>query len=285
MSYIEEQLDHILGQKIINIKKIILDYSEDLKFNDKDHNFIINNCQNIAKLIDDLSEFNFNKNKNNEQIIKNFVDFCLKIENNKYEIKPQKKQSFAEKLLKYIKEAKKLYDGCKDKLGESCFDHALRVINKLPIGVSKETIIATLFHDVIEDTHYTLDQLKNENSLTFDTAKLIEVLTKPNNCKYETYINKICKEKSLNNNLQIELIIIKLCDMWDNLEITRLKKLDEKTQKRLLNKYLPNVDKLLEFLFKKIQEYHIDINSQYPTLQIMVSSIKCLTNSYKYYEI
>lgn len=99
-----------------------------------------------------------------------------------------------------------------DKSGEPYILHCLRVMNK-QTTVTRQ-IIAVL-HDVVEDTHWDFDDLTRKG---FNTAVVLplKLLTYDHTVKtYEEYIAEI----STNDDARA----IKLADLEDNSQITRLK--------------------------------------------------------------
>ena len=185
-----------------------------------------------------------------------------------------------------ISELKIIFCGHKDKIGQDYYKHPIRVACKLPIGISDDAITAALLHDLLEDTTYSINEIAIDKvKIPNETKTLVNLLTKNPNESYSQYIQKLCKINKLPQIYQIELLIIKLCDIWDNLEITRLNKLKPEKYKQLLNKYLPAVDIIIDEINNKFENYKIDPDINYPTLNIIFDSIKRLTNAYKYYEI
>jgi (p)ppGpp synthase/HD superfamily hydrolase len=88
-----------------------------------------------------------------------------------------------------------------------------------------EERIAAVLHDVVEDTHWTLDMLKNEG---FSTAvlKAIEHLTKREGEDYEKFIARVKR-----NQLAIK---VKIADLEDNMDLTRMSTISKGDIKRLL---------------------------------------------------
>lgn len=119
----------------------------------------------------------------------------------------------------------KQHHGQKDKAGREYYFHPMRVSRRcLKI---KQKIVA-LLHDTIEDTGLTSDNLKE---MGFDEDIVNGVLSVTRQ-EGETYAQFI--ERANNNTLGM---IVKIHDLEDNMDITRLPDLTEKDWHRL-NKYL-----------------------------------------------
>ena len=123
----------------------------------------------------------------------------------------------------------------KDKGGKPYVGHLMRVYKNVENEDDDIKCIA-LLHDTIEDiAEITEDFLV----LNFNPriAKTVKILTHEENQSYDDYITKI-----LSNN---DAIKVKLADLKDNMDITRLDNLKEKDFERL-KKYL-NAYKRLTF--------------------------------------
>lgn len=121
-----------------------------------------------------------------------------------------------------------------DKGGAPYIMHLIRVMNA---GNTENEKICGILHDLIEDTEWTFEKLKEEG---FDD-EIIEALrcvTRLPNENYEEFIARI-----ITNPLAIK---IKLNDLKDNMDITRLSFISEEDCERL-NKYL----KAYQFLLSK----------------------------------
>lgn len=118
---------------------------------------------------------------------------------------------------KAIELAIKYHQGQKDKGGNPYILHPLHVMNN--VRTEKEKIVAIL-HDVIEDSTYTFEDLKKDE-FSSDIIEALVFLTHDKNTDYFDYIKKIKRNKLARN--------VKLEDLKHNLDITRLKTLDDKT--------------------------------------------------------
>lgn len=133
------------------------------------------------------------------------------------------------KLLPLLDRAKELASiahwGQVDKAGENYINHPIRVAHKC--NTDEEKIVA-LLHDVIEDSDITQNDLFK---LGFSTEIVEAVLsvTKKYGEDYQSFITR-CKQNPIGR-------IVKLHDLEDNLDITRLSSITVEDVERL-NKYL-----------------------------------------------
>lgn len=133
-----------------------------------------------------------------------------------------------ELLYKAIKIADKAHKGQKDKYGAPYIGHVMRVSNN---GRTADEKIVGALHDLIEDCpEYDYDFLRNEGFPEY-ILFAIKCLTKTSPTEnYEDFVLRT--EKSPLS------IAVKLNDLRDNMDITRINRpLTEKDLKRL-NKYL-----------------------------------------------
>lgn len=99
--------------------------------------------------------------------------------------------------------------------------HPLRVM--LTMETTEEKIVAVL-HDVIEDSGFTIQQLK-QNGFSKKVLDAVSLLTKKENQSYQDYISVIKK-----NPLAVK---VKLADLKDNMNTKRLKKITEADRERI----------------------------------------------------
>ena len=130
-----------------------------------------------------------------------------------------------------IELAKQHHEGQTDKAGKPYIEHPLRVMNQVE---SEEEKIVAVLHDIVEDTDISLDDLRNEG-FSEEVVSAVECLTKQDGENYDSYIERISF-----NPLAVK---IKLADLEDNRDLTRLPEVTDKDLKRI-EKY----DKALEKL-------------------------------------
>ena len=130
-----------------------------------------------------------------------------------------------------IELAKQHHEGQTDKTGNPNIEHPLRVMNQVE---SEEEKIVAVLHDIVEDTDISLDDLRNEG-FSKEVVDAVECLTKQDGENYDSYIERISF-----NPLAVK---IKLADLEDNRDLTRLPEVTDKDLERV-EKY----DKALEKL-------------------------------------
>ncbi|RRD78463.1 phosphohydrolase [Tannerella forsythia] len=127
---------------------------------------------------------------------------------------------------KAIEIAVAAHKGQKDKSGAEYILHPLRVMER---GKSEIEKICGVLHDVVEDSEWTFEMLKNEG-FSDEVIAVLRCVTKESEKEdYDVFINRIAQ-----NPIAVE---VKINDLLDNMDITRLKELNEQDVKRL-NKYL-----------------------------------------------
>ena len=130
-----------------------------------------------------------------------------------------------------IELAKQHHEGQTDKAGKPYIEHPLRVMNQVE---SEEEKIVAVLHDIVEDTDISLDDLRSEG-FSEEVVSAVECLTKQDGENYDLYIERISF-----NPLAVK---IKLADLEDNRDLTRLPEVTDKDLERI-EKY----DKALEKL-------------------------------------
>jgi hypothetical protein len=112
-----------------------------------------------------------------------------------------------------------------DKSGQPYILHLIRVMDA---GETEQEKICGVLHDLVEDTDWTFEKLENEG-FSEEIISALKCVTKQENEAYNVFISRI-KENPL-------AIKVKLNDLRDNMDITRLVHITEKDRERL-NKYL-----------------------------------------------
>ena len=137
---------------------------------------------------------------------------------------------------------KVLFEDITDKEGEPYINHLLRVSEKLE---NKNTKIAGLLHDTIEDIDGFTEESLKELNFNDEIISLIKIVTKDDDIEYTDYITSVL---DTNN---IEAIKIKYADMSDNFNIERLNKLSEQDKERLTRKYEKEIIRIKNYLIKE----------------------------------
>ncbi len=113
------------------------------------------------------------------------------------------------------------HQGQVDKAGEPYILHPIRVMLRVKELTTRQV---ALLHDVVEDTEVTLNDLR-QFGYTDEVIEAVELLTHGPQDDYETYIEQIAR-----NPIARE---VKLADLADNLDVTRLSRITEATERRL----------------------------------------------------
>ena len=122
--------------------------------------------------------------------------------------------------------ARTAHEGQVDKAGKPYIEHPMRVMN---MGMSMEEKIAGVLHDVVEDSEWTFEMLEKEG-IPKDVMDALRCVTKLS--EDEDYDHFIARVKT--NPLAVK---VKLNDLKDNMDLTRLEEVTEKDLARL-NKYI-----------------------------------------------
>jgi len=117
------------------------------------------------------------------------------------------------------------HKGQKDKAGNFYILHPLRLMFQMETEM--EMIVAVL-HDVIEDTSYSLEELRNDG-YPQEILEALECLTKRGDEHYDVFIDRVKK-----NPIALK---VKIADLEDNMDMKRLKNITDTDVERL-KKYL-----------------------------------------------
>lgn len=124
-----------------------------------------------------------------------------------------------------------------DKAGKPYIEHLYRVA--IPFLVEPKLYYIALLHDIFEDTDVTEKELLSFEEIDDDSIKILKLLTREKDESYMQYIKKIAT-----NEIAIK---IKMSDLKDNMDITRLDKIKDEDIARL-KKY----HKAYKFLQEKV---------------------------------
>lgn len=126
------------------------------------------------------------------------------------------------------------HEGQVDKAGKPYIEHPMRVMN---MGKTVEEKIAGVLHDVVEDSDWTFEMLEKEG-IPKDVMDALRCVTKLSEDEdYDHFIERV-----KTNPLAVK---VKLNDLKDNMDITRLGEVTEKDLGRL-NKYIRAYRQLTE---------------------------------------
>ena len=137
-------------------------------------------------------------------------------------------------LKRAIEIATKSHDGAIDKYGSPYINHLTRVMN---MGQTDNEKILGILHDVIEDTHWTFEDLEKEG-FSKEVIDALRCVTKTS--EDEDYAEFITRVKI--NPLAVK---VKLNDLTDNLDIKRMPEVLESDLKRF-NKYIKAYNELIK---------------------------------------
>lgn len=127
-----------------------------------------------------------------------------------------------------------------DKDGYPYINHLLRVSSKMKNKTEKTV---ALLHDIIEDTDVTAEELL-ELGFSQDIVDAVCILSRTQNETYAEFIDRIASSQ---NKLAIK---VKLADLEDNMDLTRISRLTEKDIDRVEKRYKPAYEKLSLILTK-----------------------------------
>ena len=111
--------------------------------------------------------------------------------------------------------------GQRDKAGQTYILHPLRVMMRLETEAER---MAAILHDVVEDTPYTLQRLR-ELGYPEQVLGALECLTKRDGESYEAFIERVRPHPLARR--------VKLADLEDNMDVRRLPSVGAKEAERL----------------------------------------------------
>ena len=141
---------------------------------------------------------------------------------------------YTEKTKKALKLCFEAHKNQLDKSGMPYVFHPFHLAEQME---TEETVVAALLHDVMEDTDYTAEDLK-EMGFDGDILDALLLLTHQDGVDYMDYVKKI-KSNPIAR-------AVKLADLTHNSDLTRLDTVDQKALERK-EKY----KKAIEFLTEK----------------------------------
>jgi len=121
-----------------------------------------------------------------------------------------------------IQIAVEAHQGQKDKAGAPYILHPLRVMLRME---TEEQMMAAVLHDVVEDSSWTLTDLRQEG-FPEQVIEAVDYLSRRDSETYDEFIDRI-KGSSL-------AIRVKLADLEDNMDLKRVKKVTDKEKERMM---------------------------------------------------
>jgi len=113
------------------------------------------------------------------------------------------------------------HQGQRDKAGQTYILHPLRVMMRLDTEAER---MAAVLHDVVEDTPYTLERLR-ELGYPQEVLFALECLTKREGENYEAFIERVRPHPLARR--------VKLADLEDNMDVRRLTAVGPREAERL----------------------------------------------------
>ena len=113
------------------------------------------------------------------------------------------------------------HEGQTDKAGQPYVLHLLRVMMS---QASQSAMIAAVLHDIVEDTGYTFEDLREEG-FSREVVTAVEHLTRQDGESYTEFAERAASHPVAR--------VVKLADLEDNMDITRLPEVSDRDRKRL----------------------------------------------------
>lgn len=117
--------------------------------------------------------------------------------------------------------AAQAHQGQKDKAGAPYLLHPLRMMLRM---TSEATMMAAVLHDVVEDTDWTLERLR-EVGVSAEVLAAVDCLTHREDESYQEFIARVQTNAIARQ--------VKVADLEDNMNIQRIKQLEAKDLARL----------------------------------------------------
>ena len=123
--------------------------------------------------------------------------------------------------------AERLHEGQSRKSGDPYITHPLAVTTILAeIGMTEPTLVAALLHDTVEDTPYSLEELRAD--FGEEVARLVDGVTKLDKVKYgDTAQAETIRKMIVAMSRDIRVLVIKLADRLHNMRTLRYLKQDK----------------------------------------------------------
>ncbi|HSV37722.1 MAG TPA: bifunctional (p)ppGpp synthetase/guanosine-3',5'-bis(diphosphate) 3'-pyrophosphohydrolase [Nocardioidaceae bacterium] len=127
--------------------------------------------------------------------------------------------------------AERLHEGQMRKSGDPYITHPLAVTTILAdIGMTEPTLVASLLHDTVEDTAYTIDDVRRE--FGDEVAQLVDGVTKLDKVKYgDSAQSETIRKMIVAMSRDIRVLVIKLADRLHNMRTLRYVKPESQVKK------------------------------------------------------
>jgi (p)ppGpp synthase/HD superfamily hydrolase len=116
-----------------------------------------------------------------------------------------------------------------DKAGKPYILHPLRVMLTVESPSLDSARKVAILHDVVEDSPWTVESLDAKYGLTPEEQVALRLLSHAHDDDYDTYVAKLASNPLA--------AAVKVADLRDNLDVTRLEEVTERDAKRI-SKYL-----------------------------------------------
>ncbi len=131
--------------------------------------------------------------------------------------------------------AAKAHKGQVDKAGAPYILHPLRVMQNL---AGMKAMMAGVLHDVVEDSEYTLEDLRKAGC-PYDVVQAIDCVTKrEDENNYDDFIRRVLES---NNPMAMQ---VKIADIQDNMNPARLQYIPEEKRTAMVTKYTAALKRL-----------------------------------------
>ncbi|MCA1617999.1 MAG: HD domain-containing protein [Acidobacteria bacterium] len=117
--------------------------------------------------------------------------------------------------------AAQAHKGQKDKAGASYLLHPLRMMMRM---TSEAAMMAAVLHDVVEDTDWTLERLREEG-FSDEVLEAVDCLTHREGESYQEFVERVRANPIARQ--------VKIADLEDNMNIRRISQLGAKDLERL----------------------------------------------------
>lgn len=142
--------------------------------------------------------------------------------------------------------AERLHEGQMRKSGDPYITHPLAVTTILAeLGMTEPTLVASLLHDTVEDTPYTLDELRRD--FGDEVAVMVDGVTKLDKVQYgENAQAETIRKMIVAMSKDIRVLVIKLADRLHNMRTLRYvpQKSQERSARETLDIYAPLAHRL-----------------------------------------
>lgn len=127
--------------------------------------------------------------------------------------------------------ARSCHEGQSRKSGEEYITHPLAVATILAdLGMNSSTLAAALLHDTVEDTDYSVDQLRTD--FGDEIARLVDGVTKLDKVKYgDSSASETVRKMVVAMARDIRVLVIKLADRLHNMRTIKYMSQEKKEQK------------------------------------------------------